>query len=391
MKKQYILAFFALFLAFGFGITAKANAAENTTLVPVTSCEQVGNDIRISINNGSKTILTSTCRDTGHGMRQYKLSCTSKTQYKVEWSTPSSCTAQDKVHPRVSITAPKTVVSNNEVVALTATAFDVKGVTKIEIYEGKSIVKTCLNSTICIHSFTATAQQNNERPQTFKARAYDAAGNVGISSALVIRTRALNDTIKPEVRIGVNKTTVQSGGEVILTATSTDLGGVATIEIFKGREKLQICTGVTTCRITTSLSVLSGFTTNTYSFYAKSTDRAGNVQYSDHVEVTATTSNTQSSVVISRTNYTQNGSNWIRLTTAAVDPDGVSRIRLYAGKGGNYFLGTSCFYDSKPKTATCDIEYPKDVIAQYFPLSVYATVTDGKGNLYTSAVTQYSN
>lgn len=54
--------------------------------VKVSSCEQVGNDIKISRNDGKKYTLTSAIRNAGHGLRDYKLNCVSETKYKVEWT-----------------------------------------------------------------------------------------------------------------------------------------------------------------------------------------------------------------------------------------------------------------------------------------------------------------
>ena len=79
MKKLYFLALFAFVVGGVFAVSGAAKAESNT--FTVTSCEQVGGDIRISRNNGPKYVLTSSCRDAGHGKRQYKMSCVSSTKY----------------------------------------------------------------------------------------------------------------------------------------------------------------------------------------------------------------------------------------------------------------------------------------------------------------------
>lgn len=66
--------------------------------VSVYSCVQVGNDIKIRrSSNETEYTLTSTCRDAGHGKRQYTMSCTSNKEYKVSWkecgATPQPQTA----------------------------------------------------------------------------------------------------------------------------------------------------------------------------------------------------------------------------------------------------------------------------------------------------------
>ncbi len=63
-----------------------------TNVVSVSSCEQVGSDVRISRNNGPKYMLTSSARNAGHGLRQYTLTCVSNTQYRVYWTTAITTT-----------------------------------------------------------------------------------------------------------------------------------------------------------------------------------------------------------------------------------------------------------------------------------------------------------
>lgn len=82
-------------------------------LVRVSSCEQVGDDIRISLNNGPKQTLTSSIRDAGYGLRSYDLVCLTPTRYLVQWMQvgPYSATSTTSTSP----TAPVTVnVSAND-------------------------------------------------------------------------------------------------------------------------------------------------------------------------------------------------------------------------------------------------------------------------------------
>ena len=72
------------------GIASMAHAVTvepGTNKVSVYSCTQVGNDIKIRRSSSeSEYVLTSTCRDAGHGMRQYSMSCNSNKEYKVSWT-----------------------------------------------------------------------------------------------------------------------------------------------------------------------------------------------------------------------------------------------------------------------------------------------------------------
>ncbi len=393
MKKPLILAIFALSVGAGFGMSVPAHAADNVNFITVSSCEQVGSDIRISRNNGPKHILTSSCRDAGHGKRLYKMTCISSKQYKVEWTTPTACTGgsttSDTIAPSVSMSANKSTVSNNESVTLTVTASDAKGVTKIEIREGSTVVKTCSGSnlTSCAHTFVAVGQQNTERAQTFTAKAYDAAGNVGTSSSVIIRTRATNvDTTRPEVTISANKATIQTGEKVTITTHATDTSGISKLEIYQNGVKVKTCENRKSCSYTTEFSQSTVPNSATYSFYAKAIDMKGNVQQSNTVQVTVTNVYTLTAS-LSQVNYTVNSIPWVRARAHANASEGIARIEIYGIKNGTTHLGKRCSWNTKPKSQSCAVEYPRSTVEAYLPFAVYAKVTDVKGHTYITPVT----
>lgn len=80
-----ILASLALSLA-GAATTQAVAVTTGSNMVSVYSCQQVGKDVKIRRTVGTaEYVLTSTCRNAGHGLRDYTLTCTSNKQYKVEW------------------------------------------------------------------------------------------------------------------------------------------------------------------------------------------------------------------------------------------------------------------------------------------------------------------
>ncbi|HRH23844.1 MAG TPA: Ig-like domain-containing protein, partial [Candidatus Magasanikbacteria bacterium] len=253
-------------------------------------CEQVGGDIRISRNNGPKYVLTSSCRDAGHGKRQYKMSCVSSTKYQVEWTTPASCTNidQDTTNPQVLVSASKSSVQNNESVTITATASDSKGVTKIELYEDSSLIKTCNNTTSCAYTFTAQSSVSTERTRVFKAKAYDAAGNTSNSSAVVVRISPTKDMIKPDVTVSVSATSITSGRQVTVTSHASDASGISKIELYRNGERVKTCTNTTSCVYSITLTVPSWATSQTNKFHARATDKNGNERTSSTKEVRVT-------------------------------------------------------------------------------------------------------
>lgn len=289
MKKLYSVAFFGLVIAAGLGFAGSTKAASiNSNIITVTSCEQVGSDIRVSRNNGAKYILTSTCRDAGHGMRQYKMTCISNTKYKVEWSTSSSCTNHDITKPTISLSSDQSIVNDSETVTLTANASDDKGVTKIEILEGSIVRRTCHTTNSCTYTFTADANQNSNRTQTFTARAYDAAGNIKTSSSQTITTRAIEDNSRPTVHISTSRSQVKTGQEVTISTSASDSEGVAKIEIYQNGERVKRCSNVVECYYTENLRLSNNTNSQTYSFYMKATDMNGNSRTSNTAEVRVT-------------------------------------------------------------------------------------------------------
>lgn len=220
------LSYFAVLTVFLFGLAGIAQATTTTpktgmNYVNVVSCEQVGNDIRISLSvNSAKYVLTSTTRNAGHGLRNYKLNCLSATRYRVEWTevasiptpaststpnspitTPTVTSTPPVVTPPPTVpadtTAPEIVFSGRRVGAqlnMNVYAVDKKSqspITKIEVYQQsvstpiftwedpfattKDIWKHFQND-----NFTTTGTYG------FYVKAYDKAGNVGTSITLVL-------------------------------------------------------------------------------------------------------------------------------------------------------------------------------------------------------------
>ena len=101
MKKNFLLlAAFALLLALP-SATRAALPEVGGNPVPVTKCEQVGNDISVE-KFGSTYPLTTSCRQTEYGYKFYTMKCTSNVEYYVSWRP---CTSDEiKAVAKVSCT-----------------------------------------------------------------------------------------------------------------------------------------------------------------------------------------------------------------------------------------------------------------------------------------------
>lgn len=195
MKKVSLLASSLLILLGLAGSVGMAVAAKSgINYVKVSSCEQAGKDIKISRNSGNKYTLTSSVRNAGHGLRDYKLSCVSGTKYKVEWteveaSAPADVPSDTQV-PEI-IFSGKRVGAKLDMDVYVVDKNLTSPITKIEVYQHPS------NTLMFVWEDSgATAKdvlrhfQNNDFSKigtnSFVAKAYDTAGNVGTSVILVL-------------------------------------------------------------------------------------------------------------------------------------------------------------------------------------------------------------
>ena len=90
----------------------------------------------------------------------------------------------DTTAPSVAITAPRTLttVKRNQAVALAATATDDVAVSKVEFYNGATLLGTDTTA-----PYTGSWKTGTKRSyQTITAKAYDPAGNVGTTSSTVL-------------------------------------------------------------------------------------------------------------------------------------------------------------------------------------------------------------
>lgn len=85
----------------------------------------------------------------------------------------------DTQSPTVSLTASPSTVTAAGNVTLSASASDNVGVVKVEFYDGSTLLNTA-TSTPYTYNHAVTAAQNGSHSYT--AKAYDAAGNVGVSA-----------------------------------------------------------------------------------------------------------------------------------------------------------------------------------------------------------------
>lgn len=220
-----------------------------SNIVGVTSCEQQGADIRIK-NFGQTYTLTSSCRNAGHGNRQYTMVCTSPTKYRVSWTegcTPKSVPTPVPVpaptptpvyskSPTVNIWVPyASEAGKREVSASANGCIAGEYITKVQIYENNSLVKTCNNVSACSYLMTNNTYQTVAR-DVF-AQAYCSGNsvigghsnvlNVGVSPLYQNNTTVVSSSARLFMQDGVQY--------VELSATAHGNSNISSMEIYWGK------------------------------------------------------------------------------------------------------------------------------------------------------------
>ena len=273
LKKSLILAIMLMAGAM-LTVSVSAQSASGTNNVNVTSCERVSGGIKISRNGGVKYILSNGCRDTGFGARNYVMTCVSATQYKVSWT--ASCGNIDVVAPVVNIASVKVPGIEGQAVKVTASATDNIGVTKIEIYSNDVVYRVCTNVNSC--NVILEPYFSAGTVARFYAKAYDAAGNVGVSATI---DPGQFDTVKPTVNITSERSDYSAGDVIHFKAGASDNVGVTKMEYVNDSGKiLKTCLNVNACNynagpFTGSLCVLT--------FTVRASDAAGNIGYGERI------------------------------------------------------------------------------------------------------------
>jgi hypothetical protein len=178
--------------------------------------------------NGTATELSSTASTTitpSVGEHYYYAKLT-QSDGNILWSAPiwvTQTNSSDAILPVVS--AGQSGTSGN--ITLSASASDNVGVTLVEFYID-NVLKATSNVAPYSVGFDSTTLVNGSH--SLVAKAYDAAGNVGISSALAfsVNNAGGGDTTPPVVSASASGTS----GTVTFSATATDNVGVSKVEFY---------------------------------------------------------------------------------------------------------------------------------------------------------------
>jgi subtilisin family serine protease len=269
----------------------------------------------------------------------------------------------DYSSPETRITAPVQNAYVRGAVQVSATASDTIGVvTRVELYADGTLLGTAASQPYTV-SWDTTAVADG--PHSLTSKAYDAAGNVRTSTAVVVNV----DNLLPEAALTAPVPGSFLKDNVVLAATVSDNLALDRVEFYRGTTLIGTDTTSPYAVSWNTWGVADGAQTLSVKAY----DRAGNVRTSGGVGVTV--DNTAPATAI--TTPAQNA--WVRgtvpVSATASDTIGVERVEFYAG---STLLGTAT-------TAPYAVSWDTTAVANGSAVTLTTRAYDQAGNVTVSA------
>ncbi len=182
----------------------------------------------------------------------------------------------DTTAPTVGLSSSSLSVTAAGSIVLTASAADNVGVTKVEFYEGGTLLGT---KTAAPYTQSVAFTSANNGTHNYTAKAYDAANNSASSTpavAVVVNIGQPADTTPPTVSLSSSSLSVTAAGSITLTATASDNVGVTKVEFYDGATLI----GTKTAAPYTQSVAFTDANNGTHNYTATAYDAAGNTKAS---------------------------------------------------------------------------------------------------------------
>ncbi len=189
----------------------------------------------IVASNLSSTSLAATLAPRTTGEEWYYYVIAVQADGNIVWSAPMWITwgaaTGDTTAPATSITAPAAGATVSGTTLVTASASDNIGVTKVEFYLDGTLSASDTTAPYEWSWNTATATNASH---SITSKAYDAANNIGTSSAVsvTVNNPVSTDTTAPVTSISAPAGGATVSGTILVTATATDNVGVTKVEFY---------------------------------------------------------------------------------------------------------------------------------------------------------------
>jgi C1A family cysteine protease len=151
--------------------------------------------------------------------------------YAYNTSVPAimPATTPDSQAPQIAISSPAANTTLSGKVAVSFSATDNVGITKVELYANNSLVGS---STTSPYSISLDTRLIPNGGASLIAYAYDAASNKGVSPAVNVMVSNIADTVAPSVVIQSPASGATVSGSVSISASATDNVGVAAMACY---------------------------------------------------------------------------------------------------------------------------------------------------------------
>jgi subtilisin family serine protease len=227
----------------------------------------------------------------------------------------------DTQPPTATLTAPAEGASVKGTVTLTATASDNFAVTRVEFYDGTTLLGT---DTTPPYSSSWDTRTTVNGTHALMAQAYDTAGLVGVSPTVNVTVN--NDATPPTVAFSAPAEGATVSGTITVSATASDNVAVTKVELYEGTTLLGTDTGAPYSFSWASRTVDNGEHTLTLKAY----DAIGNTGTADR---TVTTDNDFTAPTVEVTAPAEGATvaGTIPITASASDNRGVTKVEFYLG------------------------------------------------------------
>lgn len=284
----------------------------------------------------------------------------------------------DTTPPTTSITAPANGATVSGTTNVTASASDNVGVTKVEFYLDSVLQST---STTSPYSWSWNTTTASNASHTLTSKAYDAAGNIGTSSAVTVTVSNVADTTPPTTAITAPANGATVSGTTSVTASASDNVGVTKVEFYLDNALQSTSTTAPYSWSWNTTTAANG----AHTLNSKAYDAAANVGTSANVSVTVsnvadTTPPTAPTNLTATVPTSGNIRRKINLAwTASTDNVGVTAYQIWRATSA-----TGPFTQIATSTTTSYLDSGLVTGTTYY---YYVTASDAAGNISTASNT----
>jgi hypothetical protein len=272
----------------------------------------------------------------------------------------------DLIAPTVALTTPVTGAAVSGTITLAATASDNSGLSRVDFYQGSTLIGSDTTSPYAVTWDTGTVANGS---YTLKATAVDLANNTASSTSTVSVSNA--DTTAPTVAITAPSAGASVAATTTVSATASDNVGVAAVDFYYGTTLIGTDTSAP-YSVSWNTSVLAN---GSYVLKAVARDAAANAGTSGLITVTVANADTTApnvSLTAPTAGASLNGS--VTLSATASDNVAVTSVNFFQG---TTLIGTDT---SAPYTTV----WNTNTVANG-SYTLKAIVSDAAGNTGTSS------